>query len=304
MKIVRGLEAAKSFLLERSAIELAADSPILRERISDIFSSELTPREAVEQILGEVWSRGDEALFEYGRRIDGVEIRELEVPVDEMEACRQRLSAELKNALELAAERVRAFHLDQKRRLGLEFVEGGLGFLVRPIERVGIYVPGGKASYPSTVLMTAVPARVAGVEEVIIATPPAPDGSIPTPTLAAAAIAGVDRVFRIGGAQAIAAMAYGTETVPKVDKICGPGNVFVTLAKKQVYGSVAIDGLHGPTETIIVADDSASPVFCAADLLAQAEHDGSRDYVGPSRGRGGSRDRAAGHRAGAPGHRA
>ncbi len=141
------------------------------------------------------------------------------------------------------------------------------------MERVGVYIPGGRAYYPSTVLMTVIPAKVAGVPEVIIATPPAPDGTVPAPTLVAADIAKVSRVFKVGGAQAIAALAYGTKSIPKVDKICGPGNIFVTLAKKQVYGTVALDGLHGPTETVIIADDSANPVFCAADLLAQAEHD-------------------------------
>lgn len=273
MRIVRDLEAAKSLLLERSPIELAADSPALKQRIRDVFSQELTLDEAVGRILSEVRARGDSALFDYGRSIDGVELNQLEVTQEEIAESRNVVGKELMSALELAAERVRSFHFAQKRNLGLEFVEGGLGFLVRPLERVGIYVPGGKASYPSTVLMTAIPARVAGVGEVVVATPPAPDGTVPATTLAAAGIAGVDRIFKVGGAQAVAAMAYGTESVPRVDKICGPGNIFVTLAKKQVYGTVAIDGLYGPTETVILADDSASPVFCAADLLAQAEHD-------------------------------
>ena len=273
MRIVRDLEAAKSLLLERSPIELAADSPALKRRIRDVFSQELTPDEAVARILSEVRARGDSALFDYGRRIDGVELTQLEVTQEEIAESRKKVSKELVSALELAAERVRSFHAAQKRTLGLEFEKGGLGFLVRPLERVGIYVPGGKASYPSTVLMTALPARVAGVGEVFITTPPAPDGTVPAATLAAAGIASVGRIFKVGGAQAVAAMAYGTESVPRVVKICGPGNIFVTLAKKQVYGTVAIDGLHGPTETIILADDSASAVFCAADLLAQAEHD-------------------------------
>jgi len=273
MRIVRDLESAKSLLLERSPLELGADLPALKQRIREVFSQELTPDEAVARILSEVRARGDSALFDYGRRIDGVELTQLEVTQEEIAESRSVVGKELMSALELAAERVRSFHVAQKRNLGLEFIEGGLGFLVRPLERVGIYVPGGKASYPSTVLMTAIPARVAGVDEVIVATPPAPEGTVPAAALAAAGIAGVDRIFKVGGAQAVAAMAYGTESVPRVDKICGPGNIFVTLAKKQVYGTVAIDGLHGPTETVILADDSASPVFCAADLLAQAEHD-------------------------------
>ncbi len=256
MRIIRDLEAAKSLLLERAQVELAGEA-----------------YETVQQILGEVRARGDSALFDYTREIDGVELARLEVTREEIAQSRNVAGKELVSALELAAERVRSFHVAQKRSLGLEFVEGGLGFLVRPLERVGIYVPGGKASYPSTVLMTAIPARVAGVDEVVVTTPPAPDGTVPASTLVAADIAKVDRVFKVGGAQAVAAMAYGTESVPRVDKICGPGNVFVTLAKKQVYGIVGIDGLHGPTETVILADDSASPVLCAADLLAQAEHD-------------------------------
>jgi histidinol dehydrogenase len=256
MRIIRDLEAAKSLLLERAQVELAGEA-----------------YETVQQILGEVRARGDSALFDYTREIDGVELARLEVTREEIAQSRNVAGKELVSALELAAERVRSFHVAQKRSLGLEFVEGGLGFLVRPLERVGIYVPGGKASYPSTVLMTAIPARVAGVDEVVITTPPAPDGTVPASTLVAADIAKVDRIFKVGGAQAVAAMAYGTESVPRVDKICGPGNVFVTLAKKQVYGIVGIDGLHGPTETVILADDSASPVLCAADLLAQAEHD-------------------------------
>lgn len=256
MRIIRDLEAAKSLLLERAQVELAGEA-----------------YETVQQILGEVRARGDSALFDYTREIDGVELARLEVTREEIAQSRNVAGKELVSALELAAERVRSFHVAQKRSLGLEFVEGGLGFLVRPLERVGIYVPGGKASYPSTVLMTAIPARVAGVDEVVVTTPPAPDGTVPASTLVAADIAKVDRIFKVGGAQAVAAMAYGTESVPRVDKICGPGNVFVTLAKKQVYGIVGIDGLHGPTETVILADDSASPVLCAADLLAQAEHD-------------------------------
>jgi histidinol dehydrogenase len=256
MRVIRGVEAARDMLLERSPIEVMGET-----------------HDKVCRILEEVRARGDDALFEYTKAIDRVELERLEVTKDEIALSREAVSGELMSALDLAAGRVRDFHMAQKRNLGLEFETGGLGFLCRPLERVGIYVPGGKASYPSTVLMTAIPARVAGVEEVIVTTPPAADGSVPAATLAAANIAGVDRVFKIGGAQAIAALAYGTQSVPRVDKICGPGNIFVTLAKRQVYGTVAIDGLHGPTETVIIADDSANPVFCAADLLAQAEHD-------------------------------
>ncbi len=256
MRVIRDLEAARALLGERSPVESAGEAS-----------------EKVRQILEQVRSRGDSALLDYSRTIDGVELAQLEVTQEEIAGSRKMVSEELVSALELASERIRTFHVIQKRNLGLEFVEGGLGFLVRPLERVGIYVPGGKASYPSTVLMAAIPASVAGVDEMVMTTPPTPDGTVPAIVLAAAGIAGVARIFKVGGAQAVAAMAYGTESVPRVDKICGPGNIFVTLAKKQVYGTVAIDGLHGPTETVILADDSANPVFCAADLLAQAEHD-------------------------------
>ena len=175
-------------------------------------------------------------------------------------------------ALELAARRIEDFHRATLRQSWVD-LSSGLGELVIPLERVGIYAPGGTASYPSTVLMTAIPARVAGVREVVLATPPRA-GDVPDPAvLVAAKLAGVDRVFRVGGVQAIGAMAFGTETIPRVDKICGPGNIFVTLAKKLVYGQVDIDGLYGPTETVVIADETASPVYCAADLLAQAEHD-------------------------------
>jgi len=272
MKIVRGLEAGKEFLGRRTA-EVAQPSAAVKRRIRDVFGEDLAFDEVVCRIVADVRARGDRALLDYGRRLDGVRLTQIEVPAGQVAEASEKLDGRLLRALELAARRVRKFHVAQKRKLGLEFEQGGVGFVSRPLDRVGIYVPGGKASYPSTVLMTGIPARVAGVGEVVMATPPAPDGSVPAATLAAAHLAEVDRVFRVGGAQAIAAMAFGTESVPRVDKVCGPGNVFVTLAKKQVYGAVAIDGLHGPTETVIVADAAASPALCATDLLAQAEHD-------------------------------
>ena len=273
MKIIRDLGAAKSLLLGHSTIEFAEALPGVKQRIREIFDEDIKPDEAVRRILSEVHSRGDQALFDFGRKIDGMGLAQLEVTKGEIAESYKKVDKELVSALQLAADRVHDFHLTQKQKLGLDFVEKGLGFIVSALERVGVYIPGGRAYYPSTVLMTVIPAKVAGVPEVIIATPPAPDGTVPAPTLVAADIAKVSRVFKVGGAQAIAALAYGTKSIPKVDKICGPGNIFVTLAKKQVYGTVAIDGLHGPTETVIIADDSANPVFCAADLLAQAEHD-------------------------------
>jgi histidinol dehydrogenase len=189
------------------------------------------------------------------------------------------VSEEVVSALRYAAERIRDFHLARKRDLSGTRNTGGIGLVVRPLRRVGVYVPGGRASYPSTVLMTTLPAMVAGVNEIVMCTPPGRDGVVPAQTIVAADVAGVDKVFAIGGAQAIAAMAYGTESVPRVDKVCGPGNMFVTLAKKMVYGTVAIDGLQGPSELVIVADDSARPELCAADLLAQGEHDAMASAV-------------------------
>ena len=194
------------------------------------------------------------------------------MPQSEIEAAAGRVEPRAIAAFEGAAERIRRYHEAAMPRDWMDF-GAGYGGLTRACESVGVYVPGGGAPLPSTALMTAIPARVAGVSEVSLCSPAGPNGLPHDATLAAARIAGVDRVFAVGGAQAVAALAYGTETIPRVDLICGPGNVFVTLAKKLVYGDVGIDGLYGPTETLIVADSHANPTLCAADLLAQAEHD-------------------------------
>jgi len=271
MKIVRGFEAAKNTLLKRSPLETTEVSPQVKARIVEAFGEELTPDQVVERILNDVRTGGDVALFDYSRKIDGVELASLEVTPEEFSKAHNDIDQELLSALTLAAERIRSFHLSQKRTSWIDFTEGGLGQLLRPLERVGIYAPG--STTPSSVLMAAIPARVAGVSGVILATPPQSGGTIPAPNLVAAQLAQVDRIFKLGGAQAVAALAYGTDTVPKVDKICGPGNLFVVLAKKKVYGEVGIDALQGPTETVILADERANPLFCAADLLAQAEHD-------------------------------
>ncbi len=272
LKVIRDLEVAKSTLLKRLPLELQEIPPGLKQRIKEAFAEELTPQQVVEQIMAEVRSEGDAALFDYTRRLDGVELTNLEVKREEIAQSYAEVSQELASALNLAAQRIQAFHLNYKRQSWVDFGQGGLGQWFRPLERVGIYIPGGTAYYPSTLLMTAIPARVAGVREIILTIPPR-EGAIPPAILLAADIAQVDRVFNIGGAQAIAALAFGTQSIPKVDKICGPGNIFVQLAKKMVYGMVGIDGLYGPTETIILADETANPVICAADLLAQAEHD-------------------------------
>ena len=224
------------------------------------------------RIIDSVKSDGDQAVRTLTAQLEGMEYQSLEVAAADISAAADTVDSRVVEAFGHAADRIRRFHEAAKPRDWMDF-SSGYGCIFRACESVGIYVPGGIVPLPSTVLMTAIPARVAGVRDVLLCSPASRDG-LPDPTvLAAARIAGVDRVFAIGGAQAVAAMAYGTETVPKVDMVCGPGNVFVTLAKKLVYGDVGIDGLYGPTETLIVADHTANPTLCAADLLAQAEHD-------------------------------
>ncbi len=241
------------------------------------FAAPAGAEEAVAAIVAAVRERGDAAVLEFTARYDGVALAgaALEVAPEEIRGAYGLVDEAFLGALRRARDRIAAFHRWQLSS-GYQFQdEGGntLGLLVRPLERVGIYVPGGRASYPSSVLMAAVPARIAGVREVVMCTPPGPSGRVDPAVLVAAAEAGVDRVFRVGGAQAVAAMAYGTERIPRVDKIAGPGNIYVTLAKRLVFGSVAIDGLHGPSEVAVVADAGADPAWVAADLLAQAEHD-------------------------------
>lgn len=225
---------------------------------------------ASRDVIRAVRARGDEAIRELTQKFEGRRLQELELPPHLWQDAPARIDPAVRAALEHAARRIRSFH-EQERYPSFELEETPgirVGLRVSPLARVGIYVPGGKALYPSTVLMTAVPARVAGVSEIIMTTP----GASPE-TLAAARIAGVDRIFAIGGAQAIAAMAYGTASVPRVDKIVGPGNAYVAAAKRLVFGDVGIDSIAGPTEVVIAADDSADPRCLAADLLAQAEHD-------------------------------
>ncbi len=231
---------------------------------------------AVQEIINDVRCRGDEALLDYTRRFDrlDIEARGLLITEGEIDRAFQEVEAGALATLRLAVERVRRFHEKQKRKSWLDMEEDGvlLGQKVTPLERVGIYVPGGKASYPSSVIMNAVPARVAGVSEIVMAVP-TPDGEINPHVLVAARLSGVDRVFRMGGAQAVAALAYGTATVPRVDKITGPGNIYVATAKKLVFGQVGIDMIAGPSEILVINDGSGNPAHIAADLLSQAEHD-------------------------------
>ena len=278
MIIVEGFQLAKSVLDRQPLAELYSVSPTVKQRLREIFGAEIDLEQAVGQIINDVRQRGDAALVEYTFKIDGVNLTSLEVGKQRVSGAYREVNQELVSALKLAAERIHQFHSVQKDNICHEFASQGSGQLIRPLERVGVYVPGGTASYPSTVLMTAIPAKVAGVKEVVLVTPPS-KGLVPPATLVAADIAGVDRIFGVGGAQAIAALAFGTESIPKVDKICGPGNIFVTLAKKMVYGIVAIDGLQGPSEILIIADETANAKYCAADLLAQAEHDPSASAI-------------------------
>jgi len=233
----------------------------------------LEQQQVVADIIGKVRSKGDKALFRYAKELEDAQLDSLEVSQQEISAAYDTADKKLISALELAAERIREFHLACLPKVGVISIDPCLGRQIRPLNKVGIYIPGGTAYYPSTVLMTAIPAKVAGVEQVIMVSPPRPNGAIPAATLVAANIAQVNRIFKIGGAQAIAALAFGTESVPRVDKICGPGNIFVMLAKMVVYGEVGVDGLQGPSEIVIVADDTADASLCAAELLAQAEHD-------------------------------
>ena len=231
--------------------------------------------EAVREIVENVRKNGDAALFDYTERFDGVRLSSLEVTEDEIASAEKEVEPEFLKILEEAAQNVREFHSMQKREgFSIERGDGTvIGQMIIPIERAGLYVPGGTAAYPSTVLMDVIPAKIAGCREVVVTTPPGRDGRISPYVLAAAKAAGVDRIFRIGGAQAIAALAYGTESVPKVDKIVGPGNAYVAEAKRQVYGEVSIDMIAGPSEILIVADGKTDPVCAAADMLSQAEHD-------------------------------
>ncbi|MBR4868514.1 MAG: histidinol dehydrogenase [Clostridia bacterium] len=229
----------------------------------------------VADILANVKQNGDKALFEYCEKFDGATLSSLEVTPEEFDEAFNTADPEFVRVLKAAAENITQFHAQQKRDGFTLKKDNGivLGQKVLPVEKAGLYVPGGTAAYPSTVLMDSIPAKIAGVEEIVMVTPPSKDGKVNPAILAAAKIAGVDRVFKVGGAQAVAALAYGTESIPKVDKIVGPGNAFVAEAKKQVFGLVSIDMIAGPSEILVVADGKNNPAHIAADLLSQAEHD-------------------------------
>ena len=270
-----GLEAVEK-LLKKPAFDQVELNPRIREVNKKLFGADLTAAEIVDKIVGDVRRDGDEAVIKYTKLIDRTEFtpEEFVVTETEYEAAYQEADPAVVDSLRKAAENVRRYHQEQKPNSWMTYRDKGsiLGQSVIPLDRVGIYVPGGTAAYPSSVIMNAMPAVVAGVKEIIMMVPPK-NGKINPYVLVAAKEAGVSKIFKIGGAQAIAAMAFGTETIPRVDKITGPGNIFVTLAKKAVYGHCDIDMLAGPSEILIVADKTADPAYTAADMLSQAEHD-------------------------------
>ena len=276
MRIARGVKEGRE-LLRRGSLEDEELPPRVREDIRRVFGAELDAAGVVEQVLRDVRDEGDAAVLRYNEDLDGVhgDLSGLSLLVsrEEIEVAYPQVEPALVEALKAAAERIRTFHERQLEHSLRGFMKDGVGQVVQPLARVGVYVPGTQVVYPSTLLMTVIPARVAGVSEIVVATPAREDTTVSPLKLVAADIAGADVVVRAGGVQGIAAMAYGTETVPKVDKVCGPGNIFVTIAKKKLYGQVGIDGLFGPSETLVIADESADPALIAADLLAAAEHD-------------------------------
>ena len=274
-RIFTDVAAARDSILKRSSLRDVEAPEAVMERSVKLFGERLPPEDAVKRIISSVRQGGDDALREWNLKLDRTQTEALLVPPEAVKAALEAIPAELRRALETAAERIRAFHQKQPLHSWIDAgAEGSLGQLIRPVDSVGVYVPGGSAPLPSSLLMSVIPAQVAGVLDIIVCTPPGSgEGDIHPAILAAAAIAGIERVYRVGGAQAIAAMAYGTESIPRVATIVGAGNLFVTLAKQQVYGDVGIDGLLGPTETLVIADESADPALAAADLLAQAEHD-------------------------------
>lgn len=292
MRVIKTWEVELPVELDALRRRLSLTETPLPDEIKDthlrVFGKVLSPLEAVRRILAEVKEKGDEAVLSYMNAFDGISIpsERLRVSEEEIKRSYRQVSPSFRKALRKARKNISAF----QRRIKIKAPKGlcrdgrRLELLYRPIEKAGIYVPGGKASYPSTVLMCAIPAREAGVERIIMTTPPAKDGQVSPERLVAARESGVDEIYRVGGVQAIGAMAFGTRTIPKVDKIVGPGNVFVTLAKKEVYGEVDIDMLAGPSEVVVIADDSTSPAFIASDLISQAEHPGSAILVTPCEG--------------------
>ncbi|MFN8638872.1 MAG: histidinol dehydrogenase [Dehalococcoidia bacterium] len=273
LRIVVGAEAGRSSILVRQPLQSAVLPDAMRATLREVLGADLDAPSAVARIVEAVRTEGDAALTRFTRAFDRSSFDVIEVTRAEIDAAFREVPPDLVEAITFMAERVRRYHERQQEHAPRGFAEHGLGQIVRPIQRAGIYMAGTDAVLPSSIVHTAVPARVAGVEEIVGVTAARADGSVHPLKLVAAEIAGVQRTFRASGAQAIAALALGTASVPRVDKIFGPGGLFVTLAKQQLFGTVGIDALYGPTETLVLADDSAAADLCAADLLAQAEHD-------------------------------
>ncbi len=264
------LDTAQKTILRRQPLNFQQVPEGVKRSVEKLFGKGITPYQAVTEILSSVREEGDAALRNWSRILDEVELEDFLVPPRDLESAWKVLSPANREALQTAADRIRDFHRRQPLPDWSTTEMGGtLGQRITPIQRAGVYVPGGSAPLPSSLLMSVIPAQVAGVKQILISTPPRPDPGI----LAGAYLCGIEEVYQVGGAQAIAAMAFGTESVPGVDIIVGAGNLFVTIAKQQVFGIVGLDGLAGPTETMIIADDTANPVWVASDLLAQAEHD-------------------------------
>ena len=256
-------------------IKIIKDDRGSREEIFSVSEKKVDVSLIVKEIIEKVKAEGDSALKFYAEKFDKAVLKSLAVTEEEIKTAKEQVEPEFLAVIERAAKNIREFHQNQKRQ-GFSFQPSNgvtVGQKIIPIERAGLYVPGGTAAYPSTVLMDAIPAKIAGCEQVVMVTPPDKNGNINPVILAAAAVAGVDKIYKVGGAQAIAALAYGTETIPKVDKIVGPGNAFVAEAKRQVFGVVSIDMIAGPSEIMVVADGTNNPKHIAADLLSQAEHD-------------------------------
>ncbi len=262
-------------------IKILEYNKVSNEEIFSRMEDTLDVSDTVSGIIAEVRKRGDKAVLEYCERFDKCVLSSLEVTKEEIDSAMEEVDGEFIRILETAAENIRNFHSRQVRNSFVIAEKDGVvtGQKITPVDRAGLYVPGGTAAYPSTVLMDSIPAKIAGVKEMCIVTPPDKEGKINPVILAAARIAGVDRIFKVGGAQAVAALAYGTETIPKVDKIVGPGNAYVAEAKKQVYGLVSIDMIAGPSEILVISDSKSNPAYVAADLLSQAEHDKNASAV-------------------------
>jgi histidinol dehydrogenase len=272
MRKATGVEQSLDILLKNRGIDLEGDSKYISQFSEAIFGEKMNLLDYVKKILDKVKTDGDKAIYDLSSKIDGQNLKQVFMEKKDLENAYKHIPSNLREALEFSANRIKKFHTRSMPTDWHDNIEG-YGQRYVPVNSAAAYIPGGTAKYPSTVLMTAIPARVAGVEEIAITCPMPKSPLEYASVLAAAYISEVDQVYCLGGAQSIGALAYGTESVSKVDFICGPGNVFVTLAKKLVYGDVGIDGLYGPTETVVIADEHANPTLCAADLIAQAEHD-------------------------------